>query len=164
MADGAALISVPRRVGLWIYAFLLAVSLFGLLFCLVIDTEWTAQGLPTTTVKDLLAAFLVDSLATLVYALPGAFLYLPLVIGLKDAEGHRIWIILITGTLMGPAAMAIWCLFFQYPLPAPAGLTILLFATIVGSLAALFYAIALRFVYRRIKTRTVASATANSVL
>jgi hypothetical protein len=160
----AALMSVPRRVGLWIYAFLLAVSLFGLLFCLAIDTEWTAKGLPATTVTDFLEDLLVDSLGTLMYALPGAFLYLPIVIGLKDAEGRRIWIILISGIVIGPFSMAIWCLCFQYSLLAPAGLTILLFAIIVGSLAALFYAIALRFVYRRIKTRAVAGVTANSLL
>jgi hypothetical protein len=165
LTTGADSISVPHRVGLWLSAFLLAVGLFGLLFCLAVDTEWTARGLPATSVRDFLADLLVDSLATLMYALPAACLYLPIVIRLKDAEGRRIWIILIAGTLTGPAVMAIWCLFFQYPLIAPGGLTILLFAAIVGSLTALFYAIALRIAYRHIrKTRAAIGLAANSVL
>jgi hypothetical protein len=117
-------------------------------FDLAVDSEWSAGGRLATPVSEVLDDLWAVFLTTLIYALPGACLYLP-IIGLKDAEERRIWLILISGTLIGPVSMALWCLFFQYPLTGMAGRTIMVYATVVGSLTALFYAIALKVDLRR---------------
>jgi len=145
-------ISVPRRVGLWFMALLLAVGLFSLLFCLMPNVA--AHSIETLSGV---------SVATLMLAFPVACLCLPLVIGLKDAEEHRIWIILFSGILIGPVSMALWSFFLQWrgedshtvwhgdPLLGIGGLAGMAFATIVGSLTALFYVIALRVIHRRFR-------------
>jgi hypothetical protein len=145
--SGPVLISVPRRVGLWFIALLLAVGLFTLLFCLRQDV-----GSP--------AGIFV---ATLLFALPVACLYLPIVIGLKDAEERRIWIILCSGTLIGPVSMALWGLVLQLrgedshtvwygdPLLGIGGLASMVFAAIVGSFTVLFYVSALKVIHRRFR-------------
>ena len=50
---------------------------------------------------------------TMTLALPIWCLYLPFVIALKDAEEWRIWIILFSGILIGPASLASWGLILQ---------------------------------------------------
>jgi hypothetical protein len=47
------------------------------------------------------------------FALPVWFLYLPFTVKLKDAEDRRIWIILVSGILIGPLALTVWCLILQ---------------------------------------------------
>jgi hypothetical protein len=49
----------------------------------------------------------------MIFALPFWCLYLPFVIALKDAEQRRIWTILFSGILIGPASVAVWCLILQ---------------------------------------------------
>jgi hypothetical protein len=49
----------------------------------------------------------------MIFALPVACLYLPFVIALKDAEGRRIWTILLCGILIGPAVPGLLGLFLQ---------------------------------------------------
>jgi hypothetical protein len=50
---------------------------------------------------------------TMIFAFPFWYLYLPFVIALKDAEERRIWIILLSGTLIGPASLALWASCFS---------------------------------------------------
>ncbi len=44
----------------------------------------------------------------LLFVLPMWLLYLPVILKLKDAENHRLWIILASGALLGPAVLALW--------------------------------------------------------
>jgi hypothetical protein len=134
---------------------LLAVGLFTLLFCLRPETGSPAGP----SLETLTGVFVVTSL----YALPVACLYLPIVIGLKDAEERRIWIILYSGALVGPVSMALWCLVLQWrgenshtvwygdPLLGIGGLAMMVFAAIVGSFTALFYVVALKVIHRRFR-------------
>jgi hypothetical protein len=46
----------------------------------------------------------------MIVALPVWLLTLPLVIALKDAQGWRGWVILLTGVSLGPALMLAWTL------------------------------------------------------
>jgi hypothetical protein len=156
---GPVLMSVPRRVGLWFIAVLLAVCLFSLLFCLRPDV-----GSPAGPFLEALSGVFV---ASLIFALPVACLYLPIVIGLKDAEEHRIWIILCSGIMIGPVSIALWCLFLEWrgddfhtvwygdPLLGIGGFAVMVFAAIVGSFTALFYVIALKVIHRRFKKPVV---------
>jgi hypothetical protein len=149
-ANGPLFISVPRRAGLWFSALLLAVGLFSLLFC------FTPNVAPPS-LETLSGVFV----ATLTFALPVGCLCLPIVIGLKDAEESRIWIILCCGILIGPLSMALWGLVLQWrgedsqtvwhgdPLLGIGGIAGIVFAAIVGSFTALFYVIALRVIHRR---------------
>ncbi len=45
----------------------------------------------------------------LLFALPAWLLYIPLILALKDAKSHRIWIILGCGLLLGPIMVAVSC-------------------------------------------------------
>ena len=99
---------------------------------------------------------------TMMFALPVAFLYLPVVIALRDAEGGRIWTILRSGIVIGPACMAIWGVVLSLR-GAPSiwegdgigpGLgSVLLFALIVGFLTTAVYVIALKVIYWRRRSR-----------
>jgi hypothetical protein len=151
--------SAPRRVGLWFIALLLAFAVFSLLFCLLPSVGRLSLG-------TLTGVFV----ASLLYALPVACLYLPIVIGLKDAEEHRIWIILCGGMLIGPVLIALWCFVLQWrgedsytvlhgdPLLGIGGLAVMVFSAIVGSFTALVYAIALRVIHRRFRKLAATSA------
>jgi hypothetical protein len=157
--SGPVSISVSRRVGLWFIALLLAVGLFTLLFCLR-----PGVGSPAGPSLDTLSGVF---LVTILYALPVACLYLPIVIGIKDAEEHRIWIILCSGILIGPVSMALWSLSLQWrgedlhtvwngdPLLRIGGLDRMVFATIVGSCTTLFYVITLKVIHRRFRKLVV---------
>jgi hypothetical protein len=149
--SGPTLISVPRRVGLWFIASLLAAGLFSLLFFLLPSVGSLAGHL------ELIAGVFR---ATLIFALPVACLYLPIVVCLKDAEERRIWIILCSGILIGPVSMALWGLLLQWrgddshtvwygdPLLGVGGFAGMVFAAVVGSLTALFYVIVLKVIHR----------------
>ena len=96
---------------------------------------------------------------TMMFALPVWFLYLPFTVKLKDAEDRRIWIILVSGILIGPLSLTIWCLILQLrgrdartiwqgdPL-APSTAACMMFASVVGFLATAIYAISLKVIYR----------------
>jgi hypothetical protein len=149
-ANGFLFMSVPRRVGLWFIALLLAIGLFTILFCLM-------PNVAPPSVETLSVVFVT----TLTFALPVGCLCLPIVIGLKDAEERRIWIILCSGILIGPLSMALWGVVLQLrgedahtvwhgdPLLGIGGIAGIVFAAIVGSFTALFYVIALRVIHRR---------------
>jgi hypothetical protein len=85
-----------------------------------------------------------------------AFLYLPFVISISDAEDGRIWTILGSGILIGPVALAIWGLTLGLSgrhsvwegdgigLGLAAGL---IFALVVGCLTTAFYVISLKVIH-----------------
>jgi hypothetical protein len=132
-------INIIRRIGLWACCLILAVTLFSLPFG---------------------AGFAVVFRVTMTFALPVWFLYLPLIVAFKDVEKRRIWIILVSGILIGPTALALWCLILQLrggdaytiwhgdPL-APSTGACMIFASVVGVLATAIYGTSLRVLYRR---------------
>ena len=122
-----------RNIALWFGSLLLSVSLFSLI--------WSPSS------------FLFVFRITMIFALPVAFLYLPFVISLRDAEEGRIWTILGSGILIGPACGAIWTLFlalrgapsiWQGDGIAPGAAAGLVFTLIVGLMTTAFYVIALK--------------------
>jgi len=138
-----------RRVGLSLGCLLLSVSLFSLLYILVLP--FGAGSVP-----------LVFRVA-IMFAIPVWCLYLPFMIALKDAEGRRFWIILLSGILIGPTSLALLGLIFLLggfdahkiwqgdPLFGVLGglAAMMIYALIVGFLATSFYVIALRVLRRR---------------
>jgi hypothetical protein len=137
------------RVGLWLSSLLLAVAVFSLIFCLLQSVRFSSGSV-----------FLIFRV-TLLFAFPIWCVSVPLVTALKDAEERRIWTILLRGSLIGPAAVALWCLILQLrgaaadmlwqgdPLIGIGGSVGIVLASIVGFLATSFYVIALKVLHRR---------------
>ena len=121
------------RMFLWLVSVLVAVTLFSLYF-------FRSGSVPFI--------FAVTS----IFAFPVGFLYLPVVLALKDADRERLWILLLTGIAIGPAALALWGLFLELRGENAwqgdgLGLGILpcmLCAIIVGSLCSVLYVLALK--------------------
>jgi len=84
--------NVIQRIGLWFCSLLLGVSIFSVFFG---------------------GAALVVFRVAMMFAFPVAVLYLPVVVALRNAEQERIWTILISGLLVGPASLAVWGLILQ---------------------------------------------------
>jgi hypothetical protein len=83
------------------------------------------------------------------FALPVSFLYLPVVIAIKDAKGGRLWAVLVSGILIGPVSLALWGFIlhlrgaavrslWQGDGLAPGLEQCMVFALIVGSLTSTF--------------------------
>jgi hypothetical protein len=85
-------IGTLQRTGVWFGCFLLSVALFSLFFGS--------------------AAVLVFRVA-MIFALPVSLLFLPFVIGFKNAERERSIILLAAGALIGPVCLALWGLILQ---------------------------------------------------
>ncbi len=128
-----------RRIGLWFGSLLFSVTLFSVLF-----TGGRA----------------VIFRVTMMFALPAWCLYLPFVIALKDAEQGRIWIILFSGILIGPASLILWGLIPQLRGGDPVAIwqgdpliggtaLVMICALMVGFLTTCVYVIALKVLYRR---------------
>lgn len=140
--------STVRRVGLSFGSLLLSAILFSLSF-----TGLFRAG-----------PFLPIFQVTMVFALPIWCLYLPFVIALKDAEARRIWAILFSGILIGPASLASWCLILQQrggapytiwhgdPLVGLGGMAAIIYALIVGFLTTSLYVVALRVLHHVLPT------------
>jgi hypothetical protein len=134
------------RVALWFGSVILSVAVFSVLL---------SRG------TGVLFIFRV----ALMFALPVWCLYLPFVFALKDAEGRRIWIILVSGVLIGPASLALLGLVQQLrggdpqkiwqgdPLIGGTPL-LMISASVVGFLTTAFYAIALKALHRRSNAAT----------
>lgn len=144
----APAVGALKRVGFSLGALLVSVTLFCVLFTLVSGSLGTRGSFP----------FIF--LGTLVFALPVWCLYLPFILKLKDAEGRRRWIILVTGTLIGPVAMGLWAaalllntLGLQRIVYEAGDLraigALVGFAFFVGCLTSAFYVLALRRMLRR---------------
>jgi hypothetical protein len=135
-----------QRIGLWFASVLLAASFFSLCLSLFF------MGL---------RAFFWVLYATTIAALPVWCLCVPAVIAIKNAEGRRVWTVLLGGSLIGPVLIALWCMIQQLlgrdprtiwhgdPLLGVGGGLGIIFALIVGVLTASFYLISLRVLHRR---------------
>jgi len=141
-SEGGTPMIAARNIGLWFLSVLLAVGLFSLVFAALSGVGGGAAFVFRITMK---------------FALPVAFLYLPIVIMQRDAEEGRMLVIAGSGIVIGPAAMAVLGLILVLlgkphvmegdPL-APFGLVaILIFAFIVGTLTTILYITALKLVH-----------------
>lgn len=155
MIDSGATTSTntSRRIGLWFGCLLVSASLFSLFLSLLFSRAGSFR------VETVLTVFRV----TMMFALPVWFLYLPFVIAFKDAEGRRIWTILVSGILVGPASLGLWGLILLLrggdphmiwngdPLLGVLGgiRAGMVFALIVGFLTTSLYVSALRVLYHR---------------
>lgn len=145
--------SVLIRIGLWLACLLLSVPLFSISLALFLASTGSAA----------MSVIFPITRVTMIFALPVWCLYLPIVIAFKDAERRRIWTILLTGTLIGPVSLALWCFILQLRGVDPnliwhgdpllgwlgGGIATMIFALIVGFLTTSFYVIALKIVQRR---------------
>lgn len=145
--------NTSRRIGLWLCSLIVSVTLFSLIFSLSITSASSFR------VELVLIVFRV----TMMFALPAWCLYLPFVIAFKDAEGRRIWTILVSGILIGPVSLGLWglilllrggdphAIWYGDPLLGVAGGigAGMVFALIVGFLAISLYVSALRILYHR---------------
>jgi hypothetical protein len=141
------------RVGLWFGSLLVAVTLFSLLLSLLFSIAGSFR------VESVFMFFYV----TMMFALPVWCLYLPFVIAIKDAEGRRIWTILVSGILIGPTSLGLWGLillrrggdpqkiWYGDPLLGVLGGigAMMVCALIVGFLTTSFYVFALKRRHRR---------------
>ena len=151
-------ISIGGRVGLSFVCLLLADALFSLLLAL-----WLTMG-GSAHISLAVTVFRV----ALKIALPVWCVWLPFVIAAKnregrDTEGRKIWIILLSGILVGPASIAVWSLIRLLRGANPqmvwhgdpllgelgGGIACMIFALIVGSFTSLFYVAALKALHRR---------------
>jgi hypothetical protein len=133
-----------RNIGLWFLSVLLSVGLFSLAFAGLFG--WSPDALER------------DFLITMRIALPVAFLYLPIVIMQRDAEGWRkVLVIVGSGMVIGPAYIVLRGLIavmqgetrvFERDGASPFGPgAFLIFAFIVGTLATILYITALKLVH-----------------
>lgn len=97
---------------------------------------------------------------TMIFAFPAWCLYLPFVMALQDAEERRLWILLVSGILIGLASLVLWDLILQVRSGNPQkiwqgdplgfGMDCAIFcALIVGFLTTSCYVIALKVLHRR---------------
>jgi hypothetical protein len=151
-------ISIGRRVGLSFVCLLLADALFSLLLAL-----WLTMG----GAAHISLAVPVFRFA-MIFALPAWCVWLPFVIATKDTEGRdtegrKIWTILWSGILVGPASIALWSLILLLrganqqmvwhgdPLLGElgGGIADMIFALIVGLFTSVFYVAASKALRRR---------------
>jgi hypothetical protein len=130
-----------RNTGLWFFSLLFSVGLFSLIYARRYGLE----------------SFVFVFRITMIFALPVACLYLPVVIALRDAEEGRMRIIAGVGVLIGPASLALWGLILvargKPSVWEGDGIgfgivTCLILASIVGFLTTMFYVIALKLIHR----------------
>jgi hypothetical protein len=130
------------RVGLWIGSVLFSVTLFSLLLSLT-------------------GSFFIIFQVAITFALPVGLLYLPIVALLKTAQGWRMWVTLVTGTLVGPASLALWGVILQlrggnaHTIWQGDGIGLgvapaIILASLVGLLTTAIYVIVLKVLHRRI--------------
>jgi hypothetical protein len=155
ISSASKLANAFGRVGLWFGCLLLSVALFSLLFNLVFNGTPFQAGVFNWAG----AVFLVFRI-TMKFALPVWCLCLPFVIALKDAEEGRMRTILVSGILIGPAALGLWCFMLQLrggdttkiwlgdPLIGLGGISGMIYALIVGFLTTSFYVVALKVLHR----------------
>jgi hypothetical protein len=150
---GQNALSAWRRVALWFVSLLTAVAFFSVFLSLWLTTAESAKA------SLILPIFRM----TMMCALPVWCLCLPLVIAMKNAEGWRLWAILLTGSLLGPLLVGLWFLLLQLggasqpmvwqgdPQLGWAGRSIagMIFALIVGLLTTSTYLMAIRLLHRR---------------
>jgi hypothetical protein len=146
-------ISIGRRVGLSFVCLLLAAALFSLLLAL-----WLTMG-GSAHISLAVPVFRF----AMIFALPAWCVWLPIVITTKDTDGRKIWTILWSGILVGPASIALWSLILLLrganrqmvwhgdPLLGElgGGIADMIFALIVGLFTSVFYVAASKALRRR---------------
>jgi hypothetical protein len=136
--------SILRRVCFWFISLLLAVLSFSLF------------------VGGAMGSVVFVFRITTMLAFPVWCLYLPFIFLLRDADGRRSAILILTGILIGPAAIAVWGLghlimgenqfrgFWNGDPEAGMGAGFdMIYATVVGFLTSAIYVLLLKFVYSR---------------
>lgn len=150
---GFSTLSAGRRVGLWFVSLLTAVVFFSVFLSLWLTAAESGK------------AGLIQPIfrVTMMCALPVWCLCLPLVIAMKNAEGWRMWTLLLTGSLLGPLLVGLWFLLLELggasqpvvwqgePQLGWAGSSIagMSFALIVGLLTTSTYLMSIRLLQRR---------------
>ncbi len=136
--------STWKRLGLWLGSLLVSVTVFSLL----------CSGPGSFQNGTSLLVFRI----TIIFAFPVWCLSLPCILPFQDAEGWRSRIILLIGTFIGPASIALWGLILQLRGDDPHQIwqgrpvNIILFmnfALMVGLLATTFYVATLKFLHHR---------------
>jgi hypothetical protein len=142
-----------QRIGLWFGSLLISATLFSLFMSLLFSTAGSFR---------FELVFIVFRV-TMMFALPVSCLYLPFVLAFKKPVGRRIWTVLVTGILVGPASLGLWGLVLLIRGRDPhiiwdgdpllgvlggigAGMV---FALIVGFLTTSFYVFALKVFHHR---------------
>lgn len=129
-----------RNTALWFLSLFLSIALFSLIYGARYGHE----------------SFVFVFRITMMFALPVACLYLPIVIALRDAEEGRMRVIAGSGVLIGPASVAVWGLIlgvrgepsvWQGDGIGFGIMTDLILALIVGSLTTMLYVIALKAIH-----------------
>ena len=133
-----------HRIAIWFGSVVLAAALFSVMFT---RTVW---------------AWFVFATA-LEFSLPVAVLYLPIVLAFKDAEGRRLWFILMSGILIGPVSLTVVGLiqlrghdanFVWYGDGLDWGVfQCMIYAVPVGLFTTAFYVLTLRFIHRNRSTQ-----------
>lgn len=137
-----------RRIGLCFGSLLVSIVIFSFFYSLLTGPREYFQA----------ETFFLVFRITMIFAAPAWCLYLPFVIALRDAEERRIWTIVVSGILIGPASLLAWGLLLQLrgddpdtiwgdPL-APGLGACLTFAFFVGSLTTCFYVVGLKLLTR----------------
>jgi len=135
---GSSIIGIIAR---WLGSLVLAVRLFSVIYGLV--------------------SFFFIFRITILIALPAALLYLPFLITLQKQEGGQPWTVLFSGSLCGPAYIALWVLFgairgrsaaWDGDGLGPGLAACLVYALVVGFLTSGSYVIASKVFQRRQKT------------
>jgi hypothetical protein len=149
----ASVVSVWRRIGLWFVCLLVAAALFSLFLSFFLNSVGF----------DKLWLVLPIFRVTMMCALPIWCLCLPIVVGVKNPEGWKIWTILVSGSLTGPILVGLWFLILQmgganpqmfWQSGRPAGwaensIAGMIFAFIVGLCTSSFYLVAFKVLHRR---------------
>ena len=142
------------RIALWFICLPLAICIFSLILSLFL-----LHGVGFGKLWFILPIFGV----TMKCALPIWCLCLPVVAGVKQAQGWRMWSILAVGSLLGPFAVGLWFLILQIGGASPqpmwqgdplmgwvgSAITGMIFALIIGVLTSSFYLIGFKILHGR---------------
>jgi hypothetical protein len=137
-----------------------AIGRIGLSFgCVLLSVAITAlMSLPAVPHGRRIRMLFAIVPVTFLFAFPVWLLSLPLVIALKNAEGWRLWMILVAGVLAGPGFILIWSII---SIPSGGHITwqgsgsFFITALKVSLIATVAYAFALRAIHRRSIAREI---------
>lgn len=150
---------VFKRIGLWLCSLSVSVISFALVFSVPVPLQPLLIPFQFTT---LLRVFFFNLQLMTIYALAVSVFFLPFLVALKDAEQRRLWMILASGTLIGPACLMLLGLIVQLRGGDPHmiwngdGISLgivpsIPFALGLGFLTASLYVIGLKVINRRSK-------------
>ncbi len=102
-------VGIQARLKLWLVSCLIS----AVLFALVEAVPSPLQLIVLFQLKSVSRLFFFNFVLLLIYAVGVSVLYLPFLIGLKDAANWHFWILLGSGTLIGPTFIVGLGLIFQ---------------------------------------------------